>query len=1115
MLPANLLLQNRYRIVRPIGQGGMGAVYEAFDQRLAQTVALKQIMRGDATAFEREARLLARLRHPALPHVTDHFVDDNGQFLVMDYIAGDDLATALLRRRTFFPRADVCAWADQLLTTLVYLHSQEPPIVHRDIKPANLKLTQQNQLILLDFGLAKGHTQLTSEPQKSAAGYTLAYAAPEQIHGAGTDARSDLYAAAATLYHLLTGNQPTDAIQRALLIADGQPDPLWVATSAHRTLSPLLVTILQKALALNPANRFADASAMRTAFQAANQTETTQVAEPSVKVTERPPQHAIANNLPARLTSLVGRAEEVAELCRLLARPAVRLVTLTGAGGSGKTSLALAVAHALLSDNDGAAFSDGIYFVNLAPIQEPALVISTVAQVLGVKEEAGKPLLTSLQETVRHRRMLLVLDNFEQIVIAAPLLSELLTNCATLKLIVTSREVLRVRGEHEFLVPLLALPKLDAQAPADELGQFAAVQLFIERVRALKPAFVLDESNAAAVAEIVTRLDGLPLAIELASSHSKLLSPQAILERLQDRFKLLRSNVRDLPDRQRTLRAAIDWSYDLLTADEQTLFRRLAVFVGGRTFEAIEAVCNPPDQPALPPLGIDVLDGLTALMDKSLLYQTEGIDGEPRFLMLVTIYEYALERLNESVEAGHVYQSHAAYYLLLAEQAEPALTGSQQAFWFNRLEAEHDNIRAALHRVEQANQIEIGLRLSGAVQRFWQVRGYWAEGRQNLEKFLHFPSAVKYPIARARGLFGLGTLAIYMDDYTTAQTALLECLNLQRTLGDEKRIAHILNNLGLVAINQGNYAEAHAFHQESLAIRRALGDKVEIGYSLTNLGRIAETQGDYATARQFTEESLSLFRATGNKGGIADVLRDLGRFAYQRGDYIEAYRYEEESLTLYREIGDKISIAYTLQELGYTLLALDQADKAYALHAESLALHHMVGNKSGVASALAGQGNIAYWQNDYEEASHLFKESLAIYQELQDNNNVATLSNNLGNVLREQADYKEALALYKTSLKMKSPEHPTDIMYSLESLMGLAALQGEAERAVQLAGITVKLSTETNTQFPPRRQERFERHLMLARQSLSETNFNKAWSVGQAMTLEQAIAYALATGEER
>ncbi|MCE7988095.1 MAG: NACHT domain-containing protein [Caldilinea sp. CFX5] len=1108
MLPANLLLQNRYRIVRRIGQGGMGAVYEALDHRLEQRVALKQIVRGDAVAFAREARLLARLHHPALPRVTDHFVEEVGQFLVMEYVPGDDLATTLLHRQTRLPPDTVLDWADQLLATLTYLHTQAPPILHRDIKPANLKVTEQQRLILLDFGLAKDHTDLTSEPQKSAVGYTLAYAAPEQIRGEGTDACSDLYSAAATLYHLLTGSRPPDAIQRAMVIADGKPDPLFLP--ANPSLPPILLTILQKALALNPANRFADAATLRTALRS-GLADVTQVvtagAPPVVASVVSATSRAIPNNLPARLTSLLGREGAIEELCQRLARPDRRLVTLTGAGGSGKTTLALAVARTLVATTTP-LFPDGIYFVNLAPIHDPALAPATLAQVLGVKEEAGKSRAASLQEFLRQRRLLLVLDNFEQIITAAPLISDLLTACAALKIIVTSREVLRVRGEHEFLVPLLALPMPNQQATVAELHHFAAVQLFVERTQALKPIFVLDESNAAPVAEIVTRLDGLPLAIELAASHSKLLSPQAILARLQDRFKLLRSNVRDLPDRQRTLRAAIDWSYDLLTPDEQTLFRRLAVFVGGRTLEAIEAVCNPQDHPEIPQLAIDVLDGLTALMDKSLLYQTEGSDGEPRFLMLVTIYEYAVERLVESDEHDAITQKHARYYLRLVESSELALRSTNQLWWLNRLEVEHTNFQSALQwALEQADPT-LALQLGSVLWRFWEVRGYLAEGRIWLQRILQ--KAGGPPPLQAKVLIGVGALARAQGDYEEAIAHLEGALHLWQTLNDQIGISNALTHLGRVLSAQGQYNQAVALLEQGLALRRAVGDQRRIADSLLYIGIATKVLGNYARAQTLFEESLAIRQALADQQGIAESLESLGSLAYDQNNLDRALHFFEQCLTLRKRLGDKPNIAHSINSVGRVAHTRGDYAKARQLFTESLTLHQEMGNKHGIANALNNLGCVAADENDLPQAYHYFQQSYNYFAEQSNKYGIALTLNNLaltnrmkGNLGQAQAQYRQALLLNQ---ELGNLQRTAEVLTGIGTVAGI---QGELEKAARLFGFAEALVEQAGASLPPSDLNNYLEQKAAVRSQMGEEQFMVSWLAGQAMTLKQAIEYAL------
>ncbi len=928
MLPINLLLQNRYRLIRLIGQGGMGAVYEAVDQRLGHTVAIKQILRGDAHAFEREARLLARLSHPALPKVSDHFAEEAGQFLVMEFIPGDDLAKSLLRQEAAFSVEKVLTWGDQLLDVLVYLHSQTPPVLHRDIKPANVKLTNQGQIVLLDFGLAKGKTGETSAAQKSAAGYTLCYAAPEQIRNEGTDVRSDLYSVAATLYHLLTGSKPPDAIQRALTLADSKPDPLLARQPVHATLPTTLWAVLLKAMALNPADRFGSASALRRALQVTSQEQTVAVLQtelPRQAVKERS-SLSITHNLPTQLTALIGREQEIATLQAWLARADIRLITLTGAGGSGKTRLALAVAQTIVdklsnpqapnSDDILPTFQcvDGVFFVNLAPIRDAELLISTIAQTLGVKETSGEPLIESLQADLRDKSLLLVLDNFEQIILAAPLVSDLLAACPLLKIIVTSREVLRVRGEREFLVPVLAVPNPTQPLTAEALAHYTAVELFVQRAQTVKPSFLLDETNAQTVAQICAQLDGLPLAIELAAARSKLLTPQAILARLNDRFKFLNSGARDLPDRQRTLQSAIDWSYELLSEDEKTLFCRLAVFVGGRTLEAIEAVCNPADDKNVPILQIDVIDGLTSLIDKCLIYQITETDGEQRFMLLVTLHDYAKDRLADSPEAQAMHRRHANYYLTLAEEAEIQLVGSEVEVWLSSLELEHDNFRAALMWYTEVADYEKGLRLSAALYRFWLMRNHKSEGCRWLETLLAADNISEE--VRAKALWAFGYILHFQgNDNQRAKLFFDESLALYRRVGHKHGIARALAGLGLETQAEGNYPLAFTFFAEALRLHRELDDQYYMAVMLNNLGTVAEAEENLNQAALFYNESLIVFEGLKNKFGIALVLNNLGQLTKEQGEFEKAASLYRRCLIMRVELGDKQRIVETITGL--------------------------------------------------------------------------------------------------------------------------------------------------------------------------------------------------------
>ena len=574
------------------------------------------------------------------------------------------------------------------------------------------------------------------------------------------------------------------------------------------------------------------------------------------------------NNLPIQATPFIGRERELEVVRQRLLRPEVRLLTLTGTGGAGKTRLALQSAADLLDE-----FPAGVFFIPLAPIGEATLVVSAIASALGVREGAGKPLMNALKDYLHQKQLLLVLDNFEQVASAAPLVSELWAAAPRLKMLVTSREMLRLYGEHNYPVPPLALPDPKHLPALERLRQYEAVQLFIERAQAAKAGFAITNENAPAVAEICARLAGLPLAIELAAARVRLLSPPAILARLS--LKLLTGGARDLPARQQTMRAAIGWSYDLLVAAEQTLFRRLAVFVGGCTLEAVEAVCNAEND-----LPMDILDGLGSLADKSLVEHDE-FGNEPRFRMLETLREYALERLEESGEAEALRRRHAQCHLTLAEKADSELRGPRAAARLDWFEMEHDNLRAALAwSLGQATadaDIEMGMTLTTLMAGFWNIRGHLSEGREWLAKALALKP--KKSASRALVLIWAGYLAYSQGDYASARALYEESLAIERELGDKAGIATSLNNLGLVAKAQGDYASARALHEESLAIWRELGNKAGIAMSLNNLGNVAYAQGDYTSARALHEESLGIKRELGDKAGIAKSLYNLGELA--------------------------------------------------------------------------------------------------------------------------------------------------------------------------------------------------------------------------------------------
>ncbi|HEX6387499.1 MAG TPA: protein kinase, partial [Anaerolineae bacterium] len=743
MLTKDVLLQNRYLIRGQVGRGSTGAIYQATDLRLDTDVAVKQIVRRERQmhqVFAQEAHLLARLRHPALPKVIDHFSDEAGHFLVMEFIPGDDLAKASLKRLQPFAVDQVLEWGQQLLRLLAYLHSHQPPVLHGDIKPHNLKLNERGEIILLDFGLAQRETARPGRDEGTI-GYSQHYAPPEQMQGRTVDARSDLYALAATLYDLATGVKPPDAVhQRLATLAAGRPDPLQPAHEVEPSIPAAISAVWQRALALNPEERYASARDMHLALEKAIARHT-----------------AVPHNLPAQVTPLVGRQREVATARRRFVAEGVRLLTLTGPGGVGKTRLGLQIAAAL-RDN----FADGVFFVPLAPLRDPDHVLSTVAHSLRVKESGRKSLREAVQEWLRDKQALLLLDNFEHLLDAALLVTELLATSPQLKVLVTSREVLHVRGEHEFPVPPLELPDLGGQPTAAEALQYTAVQLFVQRARAASPGFILDDKNVTAVAGICTHLDGLPLAIELAAARVKTLSPDQILNRLSHRFDLLRDGPRDLPARQQALHATLDWSYELLAPAEKALFRRLAVFAGGWTVAAAQAVCQPGGDDGLEALPLAMAEGLASLADKSLVLRRAGAGDEPRYTMLVTVQAYAAERLAESGESHALKNRHAAHYLAWAKEVRPQLLGATPELALTQLEFEHDNLRAVLQWALD-NNVEAGCGLGDALWRFWQAHNHHTEGRHWLDKLLAKNDAVT--INRVKALSASGNLAFDQGDF--------------------------------------------------------------------------------------------------------------------------------------------------------------------------------------------------------------------------------------------------------------------------------------------------------------------------------------------------------------
>ena len=704
------------------------------------------------------------------------------------------------------------------------------------------------------------------------------------------------------------------------------------------------------------------------------------------------------------------------------------MVTLTGPGGTGKTRLALEAA-AQLASKDGVE----VYLIELASLSDPTLIISLVAEQLGVKQQTGEPLQATVLSFLRTRQALLLLDNFEHLLAAAVLVSELLQGAPDLTVLATSRERLHLYGEQEYLVAPLGLPTLGREHNVEHVLQSESGQLFVQRAQAVRPDFELTDENANAVAEICRLLDGVPLALELAAARVRLFSPRALLARLQGTKRpgssvgalaLLTGGARDQLDRHRTLRNTIEWSYRLLPQPEQRLFCRLAVFTGSFTLEAASAVVRRSGEP-----GLDVLDGITALLDKSIMQREPGSEGEASFSMLQTLREFALERLEESGEAETFRRYHAEHYLSFAEIAAGKLRGGEQALWLQRLQREESNLRSALHWCEQQRRVEMGLRLATALFPAWYMRGQASEGLRWLESVLSRSEADGYPVLRARALCGAGGLASQRGDYLLAQS----------------------------------YAE------ESLALARPHGDKWSAAVSLVNLAAIARYQSDYQTAQTHAEAALAAARQLGDKATLALALVNLGVVAKYRRNDAAAVAYCQEGLELARELDDMWTASIALTTLGTVARYEDRFRAAESYYREALEIARRLGDRWIMAIALPYLGVVATARKEYRRARSLFQEHLEVQREVGLKREIAT---------------------------------------ALGDLAALEVEEGYFTRAVRLWGAAEALRSRIQAVIPPTEHERYQRVLTVARKELGEESFEQALTAGEAMSVEEALAYA-------
>ncbi len=800
--------------------------------------------------------------------------------------------------------------------------------------------------------------------------------------------------------------------------------------------------------------------------------------------------------IPAQHVSLIGRKKERRAVRALLIRPEVRLLTLTGTGGVGKTRLALAVAGELAD-----AFADGICFVSLAPIRNPDLVLPTIVRAFGLHEASARPPLDVLKTFLRDKNLLLLLDNFEQVVDAAPLLTELLSACAKLVMLVTSRAALHVRGEHEFPLHPLELPNFKPLANEEDLSSYAqsaAIALFVMRAQSIKPVFQLTRDNAPTIAAICTRLDGLPLALELAAAHIKQLPPRALLARLSRRFELLTSQERDIPARQQTLRNTLQWSYDLLNAREQRLFRVLSVFPGGCRLEALEAVYAD--------LGEDtkmLLDKVASLLDKSLIRQSEQADGEPRFMMLETVREYGLECLQACGEMERVQSALARYFVRLAEEVEPELVGADQERWFVQLGNEIDNLRA-VRSWSSKHDVEKALRIGAALWRFWQVRGQYLEGYQWLSEVLPCSKGVSLPL-RAKALDVTGSLAMRLYYFDHAEALCHESLQLFRQLGDTRGTINPLFVLGTVAQAKGDYTAARTMLEESLRLSKEIGYWRNSAYALYQLAQIVVLHGEYERARAFAHEALALARSRGDMVSIMYALSFLAEIDTDQANYAAAQGYLDEAMEIARELDAKQCMSSLLRCRALVIFAMQEdAARTRALLEESLSLGKRIGFKGEIVITLLRLGQLALYLRNVKEALARLEEGRAIAKELRERRYLLDLLLCLAGAVLQQGKTTQARSLLKKSqeLLQEVKDKRSEIVY-LERLADLAAARGELMQAVQLWGTAAAMRTLLQLPLPSFEQATREQTIAQVRAQLGEDAFASAWASGQSMTLEQ------------
>ena len=1087
MIMAGKTLNERYRLDRELGRGGMGSVFQGYDLLLNRVVAVKMVMSANLEPHDKEtllneARAVAQLNHPNIVSVYDAGQSGDTPFIVMEYLEGQSL-----HERPPQNENELLRYGMQICAALEEAHQHG--IIHRDLKPENVIMNVNGLIKLTDFGLARSLSSRMDQEEDLTG--TVFYISPEQALGKPLDGRTDLYSLGVMLYEFETGRLPFSGSDPLAVIAkhiNDQPQPPGeINGREQQELDGLILKLLAK----DPQNRYGSAAEVYRELGSFLPDRST--------LSEVVSKH----NIPIDLTSFIGRENEVQQVREIL--EGTRLLTLTGVGGTGKTRLALQAARGLLGN-----FMDGVWVVELSTIFDTNQVVGAIMNVLNIRDQPNRSLMDSLVDYLRPRELLLILDNCEHLISScAAMTAQLLSACPDLKIMATSRESMGVAGEQTFHVPSMQLPEIREDSDLEKIWGAESMQLFKDRVTSVVHDFTPDTAQTRAAAKICTRLDGIPLAIELAAARARIMPLEEISTRLSDRFRLLTGGSRSAMPRQQTLEALVDWSHDLLNEEEKILLRRLSIFMGGWTLQEAEVVCS---EGALKKEGI--LDILTHLVDKSLI-NVDLQAEEARYGMLETIRQYARNKLIQSGEIEEYRNRHLNYFADLSATIGPELWRSEQVTWMDRLETEHDNLRTALEWSMcegcEKEHVIAGMRIATSIFIFWLVRGYWSEGLQWMQKLYELPSIKTIDEnVKTRLIYSIGFMIKEIGDIHSARDYFKEALELSQEKDDTYSQAYALLGLGESGMIERFIDDADDYIEQSLKLFRMLDDKIGIAIALSRQGALALDKKGYEEARAYYLENLSICREIGHVLGIAGTLEALGRIETYYGGKKELGRqYLEESLDIFRQSKDKSGIAGALSAIGYADLNNEDLESSREKYEEVLRINRELRSSPGVGSALIALGEISRSYGDHTAARDYYEEALHLNQDLGQIGIVMVVAHNLGYVAKQQKDMEKALDYFRYSLNLAQDRSVRRFLYFC--LAGIACVyfeMGRYEDAVLLFSVVERIGRENEYSFDPVDRWEVEQARKGLQQTITGKRWKELWNSGQDLLIEEAITIA-------